>query len=263
MARNSDRKDTIMKMYMIAIIGIIIGFIFIVFYLKEAKLSVVAFNENSNVDYKVYLKENKFYEKDYLEKDNQYIASLIDKVEANFKYNMDIPSKFDYVYGYKIVAEVEVIDVTNDNTIYKFQENILEKKTVNNSGNLEINEKADIDYSKFNELISNFKNTYELSNSKGTLNVNMYLDFNGTESNSKSIKNKKIASLELPLVENTISIAKNNTSGSVKYDIGNTSIGKVFLVFGLLILITGLVYIVYIIFYSIKSRTAEMIYDKE
>ena len=115
MARNSDRKDTIMKMYMIAIIGIIIGFIFIVFYLKESKLSVVAFSENSNVDYKVYLKENKFYEKDYLEKDNQYIASLIDKVEANFKYNMDIPSKFDYVYGYKIVAEVEVIDVTNDN----------------------------------------------------------------------------------------------------------------------------------------------------
>ena len=263
MARNSDRKDTIMKMYMIAIIGIIIGFIFIVFYLKESKLSVVAFSENSNVDYKVYLKENKFYEKDYLEKDNQYIASLIDKVEANFKYNMDIPSNFDYVYGYKIVAEVEVIDVTNDNTIYKFQENILEKKTVKNSGNLEINETADIDYSKFNELISNFKNTYELSNSKGTLKVNMYLDFNGTESNSKSIKNKKIASLELPLVENTISIAKNNTSGSVKYDIGNTNIGKVFLVFGLLILITGLVYIVYIIFYSIKSRTAEMIYEKE
>ena len=36
----------------------------------------------------------------------------------------------------KVKAEVEVIDVTNDNTIYKFQENILEKKTVNNSGNL-------------------------------------------------------------------------------------------------------------------------------
>jgi hypothetical protein len=53
--------------------------------LKESKLSVVACSENSNVDYKVYLKENKFYEKDYLEKDNQYIASLINKIETKFR----------------------------------------------------------------------------------------------------------------------------------------------------------------------------------
>ena len=263
MARNSDRKDTIMKMYMIATIGIVIGLLFIVFYLKESKLSVVAFNENSNVDYKVFLKENKFYDKEYLEKDNQYIASLINKVETKFNYNMDIPNRFDYVYGYKIDALVEVKDVTNDNTIYKFQENLAEKKNISNSGNLKINDTVSIDYPKYNDLISNFKNTYELNNAKGTLKINMYLDFNGTESNSKTIKNKKVASLELPLVENTISINKVNTNGSIKYDIGSVGVARVFLVFGILILITGLVYIVYIVYYSIKSRTAEMIYQKE
>ena len=263
MARNSDRKDTIMKMYMIAIIGIVIGLLFIVFYLKESRLSTVAFNENSNVDYKVFLKENKFYDKEYLEKDNQYIASLINKIETKFNYNMDIPNRFDYVYGYRVDALVEVKDVTNDNTIYKFQENLVEKKNVSNSGILKINDTVNIDYPKYNDLISSFKNTYELNNAKGTLKINMYLDFNGTESNSKTIKNKKVASLELPLVENTISINKVNTNGSIKYDIGNVGIARVFLVFGILILITGLVYIAYIIYYSIKSRTAEMIYQKE
>ena len=263
MARNSDRKDTIMKMYMIAIIGIVIGLLFIVFYLKESRLSVVAFNEKSNVDYKVFLKENKFYDKEYLEKDNQYIASLINKIETKFNYNMDIPNRFDYVYGYKVDALVEVKDITNDNTIYKFQENLVEKKNVSNSGDLRINDTVNIDYPKYNDLISSFKNTYELNNAKGTLRINMYLDFNGTESNSKTIKNKKVASLELPLVENTISINKVNTNGSIKYDIGNVGIARVFLVFGILILITGLVYIAYIVYYSIKSRTAEMIYQKE
>ena len=37
----------------------------------------------SKIDYKVYLLKNDFYEKEYLDKDMLYVASLIDKVKIN------------------------------------------------------------------------------------------------------------------------------------------------------------------------------------
>ena len=263
MARNNDRKDTIVKMYSIAIIAIVIGLLFILFYFKENNLSIETFNENSNIDYKIYLKENEFYEKDYLERDNQYIASLINKIETNFKYNMNIPQKYDYVYNYKIVAEVLVKDVSNDNTIYRLQEDLLEKKDVNSSGYLKIDEVVDVDFPKYNQLISNFKNTYELNNSKATLTIDLFVNVKDFEKSKNVVNNKKVATLELPLVENTLSVNKNKIKDSVNFNISNGGVSLIFLVFGLLILITGIVYITYIIIYSIKSRTAEMIYEKE
>lgn len=263
MARNNDRKDTIVKMYSIATIAIAIGLLFILFYFKESKLSQEVFDENSKIDYKIQLKENEYYEKEYLEKDNQYIASLINTVKTNFKYNMNIPQKYDYVYNYKVVAEVLVKDVTNDNTIYRLQEDLLDKKEVNNSGNVKINEVVDVDYPKYNQLISSFKNAYELSNSKATLTVDLFVTVKDFEKSKNVIENKKVATLELPLVENTISISKNTIKDNVNFNISNGGVSIIFLVFGLLILITGIVYITYIIIYSIKTRTAEMIYEKE
>ena len=263
MARNNDRKDTIVKMYSIAIIAIAIGLLFILFYFKESKLSQEVFDESSKVDYKVQLKENDYYEKEYLEKDNQYIASLINTVKTNFKYNMNIPEKYDYVYNYKVVAQVLVKNVTNDNTIYRLQEDLLDKKEVNNSGNVKINEVVDIDYPKYNQLISSFKNAYELNNSKATLTVDLFVTVKDFEKSKNVIESKKVATLELPLVENTISISKDTIKDNVNFNISNGGVSIIFLVFGLLILVTGIVYITYIIIYSIKTRTAEMIYEKE
>ena len=263
MARNNDRKDTIIKMYTIAAMAIVIGLLFIFFYFKENNLSLVTFDEKSKIDYKVYLKENEFYEKEFIEKDNQYIASLINKIETNFQYNMNIPNKYDYVYNYKVVAEVLVKDVSNDNTIYRLQEDLLDKKEINNSGSLNIDEIVDIDFPKYNRLISNFKNTYSLNNTKSTLTIDLYVNVKDFEKSNNVIKNKKVATLELPLVENTISINKNSIKNSVKFNISNGGVGLIFFIFGLMILITGIVYIVYIVIYTLKSRTAEMIYEKE
>ena len=54
-----------------------------------------------------------------------------------------------------------------------------------------------------------------------------------------------------------------NSKDIVKFNVSDKGIGIIFLVFGILILITSLIYIVYIVIYSLKSRTAEMIYQKE
>ena len=47
------------------------------------------YKQNQIVDYKVYLKENNFFEKEYLEKNNQYISSIIKNIEATFIYKIE------------------------------------------------------------------------------------------------------------------------------------------------------------------------------
>ena len=61
--------------------------------------------EKSNIDYKVYLKENNFYENEYLEKDKVYVASLIDKILIDFKYDFDIEKENDLAFKYDVIAK--------------------------------------------------------------------------------------------------------------------------------------------------------------
>ena len=75
------------------------------------------YKENSLIDYKVYLKENNFFEKEYLEKNNQYISSIIKNIEATFKYELEQ----DAIYKYEIIQTTNVIDRQTKNNIYKKQ----------------------------------------------------------------------------------------------------------------------------------------------
>ena len=151
MASDDSRKNIINKMLLMAIICIILGSGFLIYFIKESRTSIVTFKETNNNDYKVYLKENEFYENNYLEKDNQYIANLIDNIMINFDYKMNISNRYTYNYTYKVVAEVEVKDITNDNMIYEFKENLYESEEISNTGLLDI--KKDIKYWDYTEVL--------------------------------------------------------------------------------------------------------------
>ena len=40
----------------------------------------IEYRESGHIDYNVFLKDNDFYDSTYLEKDQSYVASLIDKI---------------------------------------------------------------------------------------------------------------------------------------------------------------------------------------
>ena len=265
MAKDNTRKSTINKMLLMAIICIILGSVCLVYYFKETRVTVVNFKENSNADYKVYLKENEFYDKNYLEEDNQYIAELIDKIDTKFNYNMNISNRYTYNYTYKLIAEVEVKDLVNNNTIYEFKENLIESEEKSNTGELVINENVEINYPKYNELISKFKNTYELNNSKSNLNIVLYLNINRLNNNKNLINNKKVSSITIPLTENTISIDRNNNEQVYTFNIIGNKDDYIYWVSAaaVLFLFIGLIYIIMVIIYAKRTRTAEMIYEKE
>lgn len=177
---------------------------------KENQQQSVVYTEKSSVDYKVYLKENDFFEQEYLESDKQYIASLIRNVQANFKYNLssnELNKNHDYVY--KIVAETEVLETANNNSIYKFTEELVSENVLqfNTNKGLRIDEYISIDYNKYNNIINRFVNTYYLEEITPTLTIKMYVNVKGVTRSSMPV-----ASLVIPLTTKTVAIDLESNS---------------------------------------------------
>ena len=101
-------------------------------YNNNNKKQYITYQDSSNIIYQVSLKENNFFENDFLENDKQYISALVKKIDANFNYNIQIAAKeIEYKYKYKIVAEVEVKEKNTNNILYNKEEILLEETEKN------------------------------------------------------------------------------------------------------------------------------------
>jgi len=208
-----NRKMNIYTWIVGMIIILIISGAFLTMYLNRDEVYYVHYDDKSDLDYQVALKENDYYDKTYIDKNNQYIASLIDFINAYFKYDLNVKEDIEYNYKYKIVANVNVIDDATHKSIYTFSEDILEEVTGQTKNSLKIQENVKIDYNKYNDLISEFVNVYNLNNVTSKLSVNMYVGIAGTVEDFQK-ENDSVISLDIPLTTNTVAI-------DVNYDISN------------------------------------------
>jgi len=204
------RKSIIIRYIVIIALIFIVTAMFIIQLTKESKIQKdIVYTENSNLDYKVYLKENDFFDKRYLEEENQYIASLIDFIEANFRYELQASERdIDYKYTYKIVAEVNVEDKTNHKSLYKFDDDLIEQKEYehNTNSKLIINEPIKVDYNKYNDIIKRFVDLYDLDNSNASVTVNMYVNVLDDTKQENAKNNTPAISLTVPLTTETMAI---------------------------------------------------------
>lgn len=265
----TKRKRYIRKQAFKSIILAIAIIILIIICANRNSTASVCYKEDSNVDYKVYLKENEFYGKNYSEKDNQYIAGLIDYITADFNYELEIFEKdIKYDYKYRIDAEVNVEEESTNRSIYNFKEELLQEKTFSHDSNSDaiINERVNIDYNKYNDLIKKFVSVYELDEAESTLTINMFINIDGTTDRFTRDENDEyIVSLEIPLTTKTVAINLNsNLVGCEETLIACESPKfcwlKVLITFGVLI---EIILIIRLIQYMTKSRTPEDIYKLE
>ena len=183
-------------------IGLLISII------KVRTKSNIVYNQNSNVDYKVYLKPNDYYKEPYLGKNMKYIASLIDNITADFTYNFSANQDINYRYTYYIKADVAVAADEEGNVIYSKSDTLTEPKTVSgvNSSNFDINETLKINYNEYNDLVKGFKSSYGISASS-----NLTLSFMLTVTDERGniigeLNNKDVMKLTIPLTEQMINI---------------------------------------------------------
>ena len=239
-------------------------------YVKNSKAQYIRYNENGNIEYNVKYKENDYFDNNVLSSNRQYIASLIDKINAEFNYKIALEeSNVEFKYSYKVDANIIVKDKHNQNLYYDKSETLIEEKEkITSLNEVNINEKIEIDYDKYNGKIRKFVNVYDLENAESFLNINMYVKAVGSCEDLENDQEKQhVISLEIPLTKETIAInfvddivnSSNNLMKCNSSNIGNT----ILLFLSIILVIVGIGLIVYIIRYELKTRTAETIYEKE
>lgn len=192
-----------------AIFLLILGFFLVNDGIKVNNSDSVSYNEIGDVDYRVYLKENDYYDESYLDAGMQYIASLINTINVDFNYEVHITEELDYHYNYEITANLVVTDRNNSSRVlYERPETLVSNKTVQvTDNNFVINEDIDIDYDEYNDYVNAFKSDYALnvdSNLVITLSVTTVGDYEPT-GDELNLDNE--ISITIPLSEQTIDIA--------------------------------------------------------
>ena len=174
------------------------------------KTYYVDYTEKSTVDYGVHLKDNSFYEESYLGKDHAYIATLIDKVQAKFTYELLMNAKkpIEFEYAYRVNAVVEIKDRSSGKILFapSFEE-VAPRSADRLDTGVYISETVKVDYQKYNEIATDFIETYNLD-ATASLSLKMYVDVVSAseEFYSDENKNSYVNSISIPLTTKTVDV---------------------------------------------------------
>ena len=176
----------------------------------------IEYTEGGSIDYDVYLKDNEFYDTDYLEKNQSYVASLIDKIIANFNYEIEMDADdINYRYSYSIKSRLEIVDDSSGNKIFNSQKELVnvQNQSQNTSNRLTVNEIVVLNYDEYNDIASRFLETYDLANDTTntlvvTLNVDVLSDCNAFSGSSVDTYSSE---LRIPLTTKTVNVKMTST----------------------------------------------------
>ena len=174
------------------------------------KTHYVSYREGGSVDYDVFLKDNEFYDTPSLDKDQSYVASLIDNVIANFSYRMDMDAdNVNYYYSYVISSRLEIVDNTSKAPIYNPERELVrvDDKLQSSSSSLMINEIVVIDYDEYNDLANKFLSTYNLTSTTSNIVVTLKVDVLGDcTAFSTGASETYFSELRIPLTTKTVNV---------------------------------------------------------
>lgn len=265
----TKRRNTVLSFLCVIVVLISLSVALMYVYSIKNNEQYITYNEKSDIDYKVYLKNNKFFEDGYLTKDKQYIANLIDYISAKFTYKFDLSdNNVKHKYSYYIDANVEVKDKVTHNIIYNSTDNIVEyKEKITTNKSTELSEVININYNKYNELIKTFVSVYELTNAESVLNINMYVNIQSLCSDDTKVDEKNsVITLSIPLTTQTLAVDLSNDLVNADNNMlrcYDNSKYRVYLILSIFTGLMGVLGIVFMIKYITDTRSAETIYERE
>lgn len=244
---------------------VIVGLVILVVLLLITSLSLtikktykINYSDKSDLDYKVYLKKNDYFSSKYLGKNQQYISTLIDYVDADFSYSFAGEDDIDVDYEYYILASLNVTN-TDGKTIYDKKEYLLSTKKVESEDNsLNISENVKINYDKYNQLAKDFIETYGLT-ANANLVVSLNVDVKGTkEEFERPISEHGVITLNIPLTTKTVDISmdyelSNNKNATLQYSQAIIT-NKALFTGGVIFMILDVIGIVAMISYIVVTR---------
>ncbi len=211
--------------------------------------SIVNYKETGSIDYKIFLKENDFYDTPFLGKNMAYVASLINKVNVDFTYKFNVDKESYLDVKYNIIGNLVIASQNNSNVFFEKQYVLKEDtiKEINNDKGIIINENIEIDYDEYNNLVNSFRTSYAVSTTS-YLEVYLQVEEKNKEDNSYKLFNTSKTTLKIPLSQQEININLNDEKlenenkivTNTKYVIKDV----LFLIISIIILLLILIYLV-------------------
>lgn len=212
-----DRKvdSIIFIVCFILTIGVIFtaSYLFYTSFTEGEEVSII-YKEEADVNYKVLLKENEFYEDEYLNEDYNIIASAIDKISVSFDYllttSKEVTGNSYYTIDSRIVAYQRGDD--SKRKVWDYNKLIRDKAITlyeNNVTTMSLSDEFEIDYNKYKSMMEDYQKNYAVSLA-GNLIIEIGLKSNfkyASFSNENDLGLKKLV-LSIPLTENIIEIDK-------------------------------------------------------
>ena len=193
---------------------ILVTFILIVFsiflFLIENKTKNIKYQEYGNIDYNIELTDNEFFKEGTLPANNQYISSIINTINLDFKYKLQMKSDFnDYKYKYKIEAQTKIIEKSTQNDIYNIKEILKEEEIVKSEDNKDmLDSNIAINYRNYDTIVKKLINAYDLNNVDCKTIVTFYVDL--VDENDE-VKNTSTMKVNVPLNVKTVNVETENS----------------------------------------------------
>jgi len=169
---------------------------------------ITKYTEKSNLDYKVYLLDNDFYDQKYLGKDMLYVASLIDNIALDFDYTFTSDKKENIDFSYDIIGKLSITNETGTKSFFEKNYTLLENKKVSmiDSDIQNIKEHVTIDYPYYNSLANGFKTQYGI-NTASKLTVYMVINKKNAANSKFELNSNNAMNVSIPLSEKAIDIS--------------------------------------------------------
>ena len=260
---NKKNKKTIKSLNIEIDYGIVISIFLIVIYsvlfiyakdkaLTRVSKEVININEKSYIDYKVYLKDNSFYDKPYLDKNMAYVDSLIDKIKIDFDYSLNTSVESNLDIRYRVIAKLVIASQNNSNIFYE-KEYDLTKLIIDemvNKKEYTIHRDVVIDYHYYNNLANTFRSDYAV-NTSSRLDIALIVDEVNKKNSNYKLSNSSVTTLSIPLSEQEISINLDDRQINKSQTITKNSKLIVKDILFLVIYITSIIMIIALMIYLI------------
>lgn len=180
---------------------------------KNKQDVVMSYTSSGNLDYKVYLKQNEFIDKEYLEEDEVYILDLIDHINITSLYNFSSTTKTNVTGTNKLVATLKVYykesTDKNNNPEVMTKENVLKEELINFQDNKYSTLYGyDLYLDEYLKVLKEFESQVKIS-VDGYIEIMQVSDFSGTVGGA-SYKDNYETVLKIPLSDSVVKIEKQN-----------------------------------------------------
>ena len=234
---------------------------------KQEEIVPISYKDSGSIDYRVYLKENDFYNEEFLPKGKSYVTSLINYIDINYNYIFNIDDITNINFEYKVVGNLIIENNTNKKELFNKEYDIteLKKSELKGTNELVVNEKFQINYDEYNKLANQFRSSYGVD-TNSYLKIYLSVKKDSIDDLKYSLhETTNVDEIIIPLSEKAIEInidTKNNeTTNQVKLSQKNT-INYINITIIIILIILSILFIRKIIISIKKMNKRRSSYDK-